>query len=230
MRIGGELFALQISQMNVDKNVKTIYLSSLKSDSSLETIFTDLPVGFESVELWRMTEDWVFAYSKDSDGAGHVLGYDILAQKTYDLFIADPAKLGPIYVSDDNVFSWSVLGEGIYRMELGKEPALVLELSDSLCGVGVFDDQYIYLCNIAAAKFDPAAVPPEEVGLYIYTHSGELVSFLPQGDITGTPSYAVSTNDYIYFYDFSAVDPTPVYYLEKEKLGSAELVWMSSDP
>lgn len=227
MRISGDLFALQISLMNADENVKTVYLASLKNNSSLETIFTDLPVGFESVDLWRMTEDWVFAYSKDSDGAYHILGYNILAKKTYDLFVADPTKLGPIYVSKDNFFSWSVLGEGIYRMELGKKPSLVMELPDSLCGAGVFDDQYIYLCNIAAAKFNPTAVPSEEVGLYIYTHSGELINFLPQGDITGIPSYAVSTKDYIYFYDYSAGDPTPAYYLEKEKIGSAELVWMS---
>lgn len=223
-QIAGEHFVLKATVSTTESAETTIYSASLEKNAPLSPIFTDLDQDLTVLSLMHTTDKWVFAIAQDTNLSCHIVGYEFAACKSYDLFQIDPSRTGNVNIRPDGAFVWSVMNEGIYQMRLGETPSLLCTVQDWEQGVAVADDQYFYLSNMAAAR-GADTIPAEQTGVSIYSLTGEPVDFLPAEDIAGALSYAFSTEQYVYFYDFYTGNGTPVCYLDKSELGTDALHW-----
>lgn len=222
--VAGEHFVLRATVPTAESSDTTVYSASLERNAPLTPIFTDLEQDLIVADLMNATDEWVFAIAEDSDGSCYMVGYEFAAGKSHKLFQLDPMYTSKVSVLPDGTFVWSVLNEGIYQMRPGETPTLLCTLQDWAQGVAIPDGQYFYLSNMAAAQISNT-IPAEQTGVFIYSLAGEPVGFLPAKDIAGALSYAFSTEQYVYFYDFNAMNAVPVCYLDKSEIGTDALCW-----
>lgn len=223
-RIAGEHFVLEATTSTAESAVRTIYCASLEHNAPLTPIFTDLEPGLTVPTLMHTTRDWVFAIAQDAELNCYMVGYEFATGKSHKLFQMDPMYTGNVTLGKDGAFVWSVMNEGIYQMRLGEAPSLLCPLRDWEQGAAIADDQYFYLSNMAAAKRSDT-IDAAQTGVSIYGLDGEPVAFLPAGEIAGVLSYAFSTPQYVYFYDFDTLSSIPVCYLDKSEIGTDALCW-----
>lgn len=223
-QIAGEHFVLSAKIYTAESAERTIYCASLEHNAPLTPIFTDLEPGLTVPTLMHTTRDWVFAVAQDAELNCYMVGYEFATGKSHKLFQMDPMYTGNVTLGKDGAFVWSVMNEGIYQMRLGEAPSLLCPLRDWEQGAAIADDQYFYLSNMAAAKRSDT-IDAAQTGVSIYGLDGEPVAFLPAGEIAGVLSYAFSTPQYVYFYDFDALSSIPVCYLDKSEIGTDALCW-----
>ncbi len=209
---------------------RTIYLVSLDSDEPPIPIFKDLNGEENSrYEIFKEAYPWVLALKIEETERGHELwGYNIETQEY--LLIMDNWRyglLGDLYASETEI-DWFTLGEGFYRLDLKTGETTMLRDADPVVeqGAGVYDDQYIYLNNATPGADKTGTVPPEQRGLHIYDRDAKELAFLSANGIDFHLSYAFTTADRVFFYNFTELDHIPCYYIEKDKILTGELQWI----
>ena len=211
-------------------NNRTIYLVSLDSNEPPIPIFKGVN-GEEDIryEIFKKAYPWVLAIKNEETERGHELwGYNIETQE-YRLIMDNWrfGELGDLYASETEI-DWFVMGDGFYRLDLKTGETTKLRDADPVVeqGAGVYDEQYIYLNNDTPGSAKTGTVPPEQLGLHIYDRDTKEIAFLSTDGIDFHLSYAFTTADRVFFFNFSTLNLIPYYYIEKDKIPTGELQWM----
>lgn len=214
-------------------NEQGIYLVSLNTDSPPLPIFEEVNGSKDvSYSIFKTVYPWVLALGEKNEYGAELWGYNIDTQEYH--MILDNWRfsiIADLYVSETEM-AWFVLGDGYYRLNLatGKTKKLRNANPEVEQGGAIYDDQYIYLNNATKGVDDVGTVPPEQRGLHIYDRDAKELVFLPAEGLDCYLSYAFSTADRVFFYDFMAGTGLPCYYIEKDKIPTGEAQWIPINP
>ncbi len=209
-------------------NNQVVYLVSLDNDEPPTCIFGEL--GEEdatSYTPWTAKYPWLFVLGAKTEHGYEVLGYNVETQERSLIFNFWSMNLMDVYASEKEL-DWFLMGDGFYRHDLSTGETKKLREADPAVelGGGAYDDQYIYLYNATKGIDDMGVVPADQRGLHIYDRDGNRVAFISAEGLEHQPSYAFSTADRVFFYDFPSLNKIPCYYIEKDKIPSGELQWI----
>lgn len=129
------------------------------------------------------------------------------------------------YRSPSGALYWFTQGDGFYTRD--GETGLVTRLreADPLTetGIAVYDDEYAYLSS-ANPSTDGEKLSPEDYGVRIYDHEGNLLAVAPAEDGALKLSYAFSTGERVYFYTFaSPYSAVPTHYLVRDEISAGQV-------
>lgn len=209
-------------------NNQVVYLTSLENDEPPTPIFGEL--GGEdatSYTPWTAKYPWLFVLGAKTELGYEVWGYNVETQERRFIFDFWNTNVVDIYASETEM-DWFLMGDGFYRYDLVTEETKKLRDADPAVelGGGAYDDQYVYLYNATKGIDDMGIVPADQRGLHIYDRDGNRLAFVSADGLKFQPSYAFSTVDRVFFYDFSSLNRIPCYYIEKEKIPTGEAVWI----
>ena len=209
---------------------ETIYVCSLTSQEEETLILEDTKEDLYGYRIYPY-EDFIYLLRYGKNG-NQLIQYDI-KQKEQQI-VAEGIPDGTLYPAENRIYI-SAAGEGVYCLDLeNKEVNLIFEQSEGETGIAYFDGDYFY-SGLHILRHARA-----EDRLRIYNQEGKLVEelsypeeeaevFRNDKDVTVLrPSslyYAVSTENMVFFKK-DQLGALPEWYLEKDKIGTAQLEWI----
>lgn len=143
------------------------------------------------------------------DSLYSLYGYDRTTGETR-LLVEDWAYNGAAVIEGSEL-TWYIPGQEIHKVQLdtGEEQTCAVDFQDAADYYAHFDDRYLYLIDLDGTQ-----------GNAICDREGKLLQTLPPDPAGHIMTYAMSTPEYVFFYDTDAAAITFTSCLEKSAIAS----------
>lgn len=225
-RLVGNHLIMEITTTTVEETKTGIYLTTLDETGKITQLCQAQNDGTDRLMLWKCTSDWAFLIGKNTEKGYELYAVNLNTEEQYLVMEDYNTDIVDLYISEEDIY-WFDLKKGFFRLNIeSMDREMVRSVnSEYEFGGGIYDDHYMYLINDTAYSDEKGLIPEEKQGLYIYDRNGGQLNFLSTSGVEGYLSYAFSTEEKIFFYDFRQHGPIPTYYIEKKQIGTDQLEW-----